>query len=586
MKHQGMSRLNFLALSAFAVSAAIAGLGSSRMEPTRLIAADPAPTKVEIKALSTDPGRGTGGNVLVQIALPAGTPAESVRVTLDGRDVGSVFQSVSPNARVGLVTGLVNGKNTLHGQCGQPRARVARDHELSDHRPGDVRAVAAAVHLPDRSVHAAGRQRSSARRSTPTAPRGPSCSTSIARPGRPPEFKPLPGLDDACRPMSRRRRRSAGATVNFIVRVETGTMNRGIYQNAILHDPTVDPPPAPLAPPKGWNRRLVALHGSGCPSGWYIQGAAMGAGGVLDAARLGRGLRDLHQHAQPPDQQLQCGRRRRDGDDGQGTLHRNVRRAVLHDQRRRIGRRVHEPADRRRVARASSTASTSAPRSPTPVDRAVGARRASPDPLLRSDQSIRLHGRAESRRQRLRGHEGVHRRREPVAADRSGAEPRRHGGLSVGAVERGGSGSASLRSGQESQGRAADGLRRGAKCLRQESRNRRRAPSVRQRRRPVRAERAQQRRDHHEAVPRSQREDRRLRSGCQLRAGAHQRRRRRDQARVSGRLDARRQRRADVDSDLRQRHVERRRAATTTAGSTSRCARDSGTPPAASPTTW
>ena len=67
------------------------------------------------------------------------------------------------------------------------------------------------------------------------------------------------------------------------------------------------------------------------------------------------------------------------------------------------------------------------------------------------------------------------------------------------------------------RGRAANGLRCGAKCLRQESRNRSRPASVRQRRRPVRAERAQRRRDHRKAVPRPQREDRRLRSGRQLR---------------------------------------------------------------------
>jgi hypothetical protein len=65
-------------------------------------------------------------------------------------------------------------------------------------------------------------------------------------------------------------------------------MNRGIYQNAVLHDPTVDPQPTPLTPPKGWNRRLIAMHGAGCPSGWYIQGAAQGAN-ILDPERLGQG---------------------------------------------------------------------------------------------------------------------------------------------------------------------------------------------------------------------------------------------------------------------------------------------------------
>src|SRR4029077_3324449 len=78
---------------------------------------------------------------------------------------------------------------------------------------------------------------------------------------------------------------TSGATVPFVVRVETGTMNRGIYQNSILFDPTTDPPPGPFSPPKGWNKRLIGVHGSGCPGGWYIQGPVEGAS-VLDRSRL------------------------------------------------------------------------------------------------------------------------------------------------------------------------------------------------------------------------------------------------------------------------------------------------------------
>ncbi len=80
----------------------------------------------------------------------------------------------------------------------------------------------------------------------------------------------------------------AGVTVPFVVRVETGAMNRGIYQNVILHDPTRDPDPTPFTPPPAWNRRLVAVHGTGCPSGWYRQGGVMGVN-PLDVARLGEG---------------------------------------------------------------------------------------------------------------------------------------------------------------------------------------------------------------------------------------------------------------------------------------------------------
>ena len=82
-----------------------------------------------------------------------------------------------------------------------------------------------------------------------------------------------------------------GITVPFVVRVETATINRGIYQHAILHDPTSEPEPTPFSPPKGWNKRLLAQHGAGCPGGWYRQGAAQGVN-ILTGAnmmRLGEG---------------------------------------------------------------------------------------------------------------------------------------------------------------------------------------------------------------------------------------------------------------------------------------------------------
>ena len=68
----------------------------------------------------------------------------------------------------------------------------------------------------------------------------------------------------------------SGATVPFVVRVETGVINRAIYQFAVLHNPATDGPIGPRTSPKGWAKRLIAVHGTGCARGWYIQGAAMG----------------------------------------------------------------------------------------------------------------------------------------------------------------------------------------------------------------------------------------------------------------------------------------------------------------------
>ena len=80
---------------------------------------------------------------------------------------------------------------------------------------------------------------------------------------------------------------SDGRTVPYIVRVETGTINRAIYQTAILADPTAAV--GPTAPPRVWNSKLVYTFGGGCVGGWYMQGASVGNRGILEDLMLRQG---------------------------------------------------------------------------------------------------------------------------------------------------------------------------------------------------------------------------------------------------------------------------------------------------------
>jgi hypothetical protein len=87
---------------------------------------------------------------------------------------------------------------------------------------------------------------------------------------------------------------TAGTIVNFIVRIETATINRGIYESAILHDPTADSIPSPFSPPRGWNKVLIGIHGTGCTGGWYVQGGSRTFDVIrhsefLNVRRLGQG---------------------------------------------------------------------------------------------------------------------------------------------------------------------------------------------------------------------------------------------------------------------------------------------------------
>ncbi|MDO8907646.1 MAG: DUF6351 family protein [Pseudohongiella sp.] len=78
---------------------------------------------------------------------------------------------------------------------------------------------------------------------------------------------------------------SEGIEVPFIVRLETGTINRAIYQVAILHNPQNGEPSA-ARPSESWNGRLVYSYGGGCEAG-YFQGNT--TGGVLRESMLAQG---------------------------------------------------------------------------------------------------------------------------------------------------------------------------------------------------------------------------------------------------------------------------------------------------------
>ena len=79
---------------------------------------------------------------------------------------------------------------------------------------------------------------------------------------------------------------TAGETVDYVVRLETGTINRAIYQIAFLHEPG-RPLPDPWTDSERWNGGLVYRFGGGCRAG-YRQGRVRSA--LLDDASLSLGF--------------------------------------------------------------------------------------------------------------------------------------------------------------------------------------------------------------------------------------------------------------------------------------------------------
>jgi hypothetical protein len=89
-----------------------------------------------------------------------------------------------------------------------------------------------------------------------------------------------------------------GRTVPYIVRVEAGTINRGVYRIAILDNPSQSST-GTWKPGPGWNGTLIVTFGC-CGSAQYNQGV-ISSDAILSDTELSRGfcLRSFHRAVQP-----------------------------------------------------------------------------------------------------------------------------------------------------------------------------------------------------------------------------------------------------------------------------------------------
>jgi Tannase-like family of unknown function (DUF6351) len=245
----------------------------------------------KIEVLSSRPYMVSGGDALVRISPKRKRVSlSSVRVELNGADITSAFVAdAGAGTLTGLVTGMRLGSNELEVSArGKGRRRADADLTLTNYPiqgpiisgPHEYPfACTTTTFVPFPGSPALG------------APLDADCS--VARRVQyvyrttANTFAPLPMAQLPVLPANLVTTTTAtGATVPFIVRLETGTINRAIYQTAILHNPN-GPPASPVTPPSGWNGRLIYPLGGGCIGGWYTQGPDLVT--PLNATWLGKG---------------------------------------------------------------------------------------------------------------------------------------------------------------------------------------------------------------------------------------------------------------------------------------------------------
>jgi hypothetical protein len=242
----------------------------------------------------------SGGSALVEVKVPPGVSTASLKVDRNGTDITAAFATVRADGRiVGLVTGLANGTNTISATSSD-RTFASAQLVITNHpiggpvllgsqttpwicaTPVPVAAVGntPASNASGLSTAATDAQCNIAtefklwyRTKTPvtvTAGDGgcsfvlpdPTPTIAVPNPTTPASscFQPyVTGTTPAASVASTTT--TAGVTVPYIVRVERGTLNRGIYDIAVLFDPT-KPAWTATSPQPQWNGKVVYSYGA------------------------------------------------------------------------------------------------------------------------------------------------------------------------------------------------------------------------------------------------------------------------------------------------------------------------------------
>ena len=231
----------------------------------------------QIKVLSNRADLLSGGDALVEIVLPPNHKDSfaTLRVELNGDDVTNEFAVRDDGRITGLVSGLGLGENKLAAIVRNgPGARIT----LTSHPIGGP--IISGPHVQPWECSTTSNpslgEAIDVDCNAPTAFRYMYRSTE----GRFVSYDPAspPSASTVATTTT-----DHGVTVPYIVRIERGTMNRGIHEIAVLFDPTK--PWAAFDRQAQWNRKVVMTYGAGT-SQQYRQGSP---GSVLDNEALSLG---------------------------------------------------------------------------------------------------------------------------------------------------------------------------------------------------------------------------------------------------------------------------------------------------------
>jgi hypothetical protein len=235
---------------------------------------------LQIKILSNRADLISGGDALVEIVPPTGASTAELAVAVDGRDVTGAFALHQSGPMAGRIVGRVGelkvGENVLAARLSN---QLGAEITITNHPNGGpvfagpkvqpwICETEAAGFGPAQDEHC----------NVPARYEFFYRSTDPLKVGFQPYDPAVPPGDVATTVTDQ------GQVVPYIVRRETGVINRGWYSIAVLTDP--GKPWEPWNRQPGWNNKIVwPFGGSSTPD--HYQNAPPN---VLDADKLGRGF--------------------------------------------------------------------------------------------------------------------------------------------------------------------------------------------------------------------------------------------------------------------------------------------------------
>jgi uncharacterized tannase-like protein DUF6351 len=274
------------------------------------------PSAMTIKTLSNRADMISDGDAFVEVVLPQGATPDDLAVDVDGRDVTTAFAPRSNGRILGVVSGLKNGTSTLTAKL-KSNGKGAKLQITNTDRGGPIfsgphvepwicatkAGASVTVVAPGTILSASVTTRTSGLDSDPTdancnappsftyyyqpkALQGTTCTLGIT--GANPcfvQFDPVARPADAAIADFTNDR---GDTVKSMLRRESGTADRGMYQVLTYFDPAQ--PWQPWAPQKGWNGKLMWKMGAATSGNRFQQSASASNGGLFDANALALGF--------------------------------------------------------------------------------------------------------------------------------------------------------------------------------------------------------------------------------------------------------------------------------------------------------